>query len=77
MSTVLVRNEQRKLLASYLNSVASATFVGGWLPPIGALVLGNGKLSADPFLLMAFAFVISFAIFSFGYRVLGGLEEPQ
>lgn len=73
--SALVRNERRKLAASSLNAVASATLVGGWLPPVGLIALGNAQPGAGPFLLMAFAIALSGFIFSMASRVLGGLED--
>jgi divalent metal cation (Fe/Co/Zn/Cd) transporter len=77
MSSVLVRNEQRKLMANYLNSIASATFVGGWLPLFVSWSIGNGRLTEGSIFLMVFAFFISVLIFSSGYRLISRLEEVE
>ena len=75
--SILVRNEKRKLLANYLNSIASATFVGGWLPLFVAWTVGTGKISEGSVFLMVFAFILSAIIFSLGYRQLSGLESSE
>lgn len=77
MTSVLIRNEKRKLMAGFLNSIASATFVGGWLPLFVAWTIGTGKISEASVFLMVFAFILSAIIFSFGYRLLSGLEQSE
>lgn len=77
MSTVLIRNEKRKLLASYLNSMAAGTAIGGTLPVFGAWALGTSHSKEAPFFFMIIAFVISVIIFSAASRQLNGLEDPQ
>jgi hypothetical protein len=73
--TIFIRNERRKLLAGYLNSIASGTFVGGWLPLFAAWSLGNGAFGHGPVILMLFAFGLSWLIYGVASRVLLGLEE--
>jgi hypothetical protein len=73
--SILFRNEKRKLLASYLNGIASGTFVGGWLPLFASWTLGTGRFGEGPIFLMIFAFLMSWGIFSFASRVLDKLEE--
>jgi hypothetical protein len=75
--SVLVRNERVKLTANFLNSIASATFVGAWLPLIAAWTLGTGKIGEGTIFLMLFAFFISGSVFSMAYRTLANLEEPS
>jgi hypothetical protein len=65
--SVLVRNEQVKLAASYLNSIASATFVGAWLPLIAAWTLGTGRIGEGTIFLMLFAFFVSGLVVSMTY----------
>jgi hypothetical protein len=76
MMSVLVRNERIKLAANYLNSIASATFVGAWLPLIAAWTLGTGKIGEGTIFLMLFAFFVSGLVFSMAYKTLATLEEP-
>jgi hypothetical protein len=75
--SVLVRNEKRKLLAAYLNALASGTAIGGTLPMFAAWALGTTESVEAPFFLMIFAFVVSYIIQSAASRQLNGLEEQE
>lgn len=75
LSSVLVRNEKRKLLANYLNSIASGAAIGGTLPMFAAWALGTTKSVEAPFFLMIFAFVVSLILHGMAVRQLNGLEE--
>ena len=72
--SILIRNEKRKLLANYFNSLASGTAIGGTLPLFAAWALGNNRPTDAPFFLMIFAFVISFLLMGIARRQLNGLE---
>jgi ABC-type multidrug transport system permease subunit len=74
--SILVRNEQRKLFASYLNSIASGTAIGGTLPLFAAWALGTSQSIEAPVFLMLIAFSVSATILSFALRLLKGLEDP-
>lgn len=74
--SVLVRNEQTKLLSNFLNALASGTAIGGTLPMFAAWALGNNRPTDAPFFLMIIAFVISAVMFSIARRNLNRLEEP-
>jgi hypothetical protein len=75
--SILIRNERRKLAANYLNSIASATFVGGWLPLFVTWSVGAGKLSEGSLFPMVFAIMFSDIITTFAARILNGLEEVE
>jgi ABC-type multidrug transport system permease subunit len=77
MSSVLVRNKKRKLLANYLNSIASGAAIGGTLPMFAAWALGTTNSVEAPFFLMIFAFVVSYIIQGAASRHLNGLEEQE
>jgi hypothetical protein len=74
--SVLVRNEQRKLFANYLNSIASGTAIGGTLPLFAAWALGTSQSIEAPIFLMLIAFSVSGTILSVALRLLTGLEGP-
>jgi hypothetical protein len=61
--SVLVRNERVKLAASYLNSIASATFVGAWLPLIADWTFGTGRIGEGTI------FFNALRLFCFGFGV--------
>jgi hypothetical protein len=74
--SILVRNEQRKLFASFLNSLASGTAIGGTLPLFAAWALGTSNSFQAPVFLMFIAFSVAALIVSMALRLLRGLEEP-
>lgn len=74
--SVLVRNEQRKLFANFLNSMASGTAIGGTLPLFAAWALGTSKSYQAPIFLMFIAFSVAGFIVSIALRLLKNLEEP-
>ena len=74
--SVLVRNEQRKLFANFLNSIASGTAIGGTLPLFAAWALGTSKSYQAPIFLMFIAFLVAGFIVSIALRLLKNLEEP-
>jgi hypothetical protein len=76
MESILVRNEQRKLFANYLNSLAAGTAIGGTLPVFGAWALGTSHSIEAPIFLMLIAFSASGTILSLALRLLKGLEDP-
>jgi hypothetical protein len=73
--SILVRNERRKLLASYLNSIASGCAIGGSLPLFVNFAMGTARPGDGPFLLMLFAFALSGLIFSVALWPLNRLED--
>ena len=75
MTSILVRNEKRKLFANYLNALASGTAIGGTLPMFAAWAIGASHAIQAPFFLMILAFAISMILFSMAIRQLNGLEE--
>jgi hypothetical protein len=77
MSSILVRNEKRKLFASFLNALASGTAIGGTLPMFAAWAIGATTSIEAPFFLMIFAFVVSSILHGLARRQLNGLEDDQ
>jgi hypothetical protein len=75
--SILVRNEKRKLMANFLNALASGAAIGGTLPMFAAWAIGATNSVEAPFFLMIFSFVISTMLHGMARRQLNGLEETQ
>ncbi len=75
--SVLVRNERRKLLASYINSIASAVMVGGSLPVLLALSQGGSVGSSALVTLMIGSFMLSPTLHAIALLPLNRLEEAE
>jgi hypothetical protein len=70
----LVRNEQRKLTATYLNGAAIAVMgVGGFTPIVALAQSVNPSLSA--FVVVIGCILASAGLHWLARRTLGGLEE--
>jgi hypothetical protein len=64
--SLLVRNEQAKLTATYLNGLAIAIFAVGGLAPAVALVSGSAQVaSSGPIALMSLSCLIASAALHF------------
>jgi hypothetical protein len=69
-----VRNERRKLSATYVNGIAMALMaLGGFTPVIAFMQTGN--FSVNTVMMVGVCFLGSGALHSLGRRILGGLEE--
>ena len=73
----LVRNEQVKLTATYLNGLAIATFAVGGLAPLVALVSGTTQQTALTLILISSIICVSgsAALHLIAKRHLKGLRE--
>jgi hypothetical protein len=73
-----VRNERRKLTASWFNAIATALMAAGVFAPVASQIFGFGPNRVDQTLVLASSIVCAAAsliLHSIGRRVLGGLEE--
>jgi hypothetical protein len=73
-----VRNERRKLTASWLNAIATALVAAGVFAPVASQIYGFGSNRADQTLVLASSSVclaVSLILHLVGRQVLGGLEE--
>jgi hypothetical protein len=70
----LVRNEQRKLTATYLNGIAIGVFGIGGFTPIIALAQGANPSLAS-FMVVIACFMGSVGLHYLARRTIGGLEE--
>jgi hypothetical protein len=73
-----VRNERRKLTASWLNAIATALVAAGVFAPVASQIYGFGSNRADQTLVLissAVCVAMSLILHLSGRQVLGGLEE--
>jgi hypothetical protein len=73
-----VRNERRKLTASWLNAIATALVAAGVFAPVASQIYGFGSDRVDQTLVLASSSVclaVSLILHLVGRQVLGGLEE--
>jgi hypothetical protein len=72
-----VRNERRKLTASWLNAVATALMAAGVFAPVASQIYGFGSNRADKSLVLISSVVcvtLSLGLHLTGRLLLGGLE---
>ena len=72
------RNEQRKLTATYLNTIASAILALGGIAPLAAIVYGNLPISNGVWvltLILAVCICISLALHFLARALLVRIEE--
>jgi hypothetical protein len=72
-----VRNERRKLTASWLNAIATALVAAGGFAPVASQIYGFGSNRVDQTLVLissAVCVAVSLGIHLAG-RQVGGLEE--
>jgi hypothetical protein len=74
MNNKLVRNEQRKLTATFMNGVAMALFGIGALSPIVSLAQSANGTPTNAFVVLG-CFAASLALHWMARRHLKGLEE--
>jgi hypothetical protein len=73
-----VRNERRKLTASWLNTIATALMAAGVFAPAASQIYGFGPNRVDQTLVLISSTVclsVSLILHFGGRQVLGGLEE--
>jgi hypothetical protein len=73
-----VRNERRKLTASWLNTIATALMAAGVFAPAASQIYGFGPSRVDQTLVLISSTVclaVSLILHFGGRQVLGGLEE--
>ena len=73
-----VRNERRKLTASWLNAIATALVAAGVFAPVASQIYGFGSNRVDQTLVLissAVCLAVSLILHLSGRQVLGGLEE--
>jgi hypothetical protein len=73
-----VRNERRKLTASWLNAIATALMAAGVFAPVASQIYGFGPNRVDQTVVLvssAICATASLILHSIGRQVLGGLEE--
>ena len=73
-----VRNERRKLSASWLNAIATALMAAGVFAPVASQIYGFGPNRADQTLVLissAVCVAVSLVLHLVGRQHLGGLEE--
>lgn len=74
----LVRNEQTKLTASWLNALAAALVAAGVFAPVAALIYGFTPIALDNRYLLVVAFgcfVLGSVLHLLGRAFLGRLRE--
>jgi hypothetical protein len=72
-----IRNEQRKLLATWFNNVGSGIISVGVLTPVAAFILGVASSATTIetlLLLIAFSFLMGFGFHLIGALLLLGYE---
>ena len=74
MANKLVRNEQRKLTATYLNGLAMAFFGVGGFAPLVAMAL-SGPLAPMIHFLVVGCILASLGLHLLARHILDGLEE--
>jgi hypothetical protein len=73
-----VRNERRKLTASWLNAIATALVAAGVFAPVASQIYGFGSNRPDQTLVLissAVCVAVSLVLHLSGRQLLGGLEE--
>jgi hypothetical protein len=73
-----VRNERRKLTASWCNAIATAIMAAGGFAPVASQIYGFGSNRADQTLVLissAVCVAVSLVLHLIGRQHLGGLEE--
>jgi hypothetical protein len=73
-----VRNERRKLTASWLNAIATALMAAGVFAPVASQIYGFGSNRADKSLVLISSVVcvtLSLGLHLTARLLLGGLEE--
>ena len=73
-----VRNERRKLTASWLNAIATALVAAGGFAPVASQIYGFGSNRADQTLVLissAVCVAASLGLHLVARQLLGGLEE--
>jgi hypothetical protein len=73
-----VRNERRKLTASWLNAIATALVAAGVFALVASQIYGFGSNRADQTLVLissAVCVAMSLVLHLSGRQLLGGLEE--
>jgi hypothetical protein len=73
-----VRNERRKLTASWLNAIATALVAAGVFAPVASQIYGFGSNRVDQTLVLissAVCVAMSLVLHLSGRQLLGGLEE--
>jgi hypothetical protein len=73
-----VRNERRKLTASWFNAIATAIMAAGAIAPVASQIYGFGSNRVDETLVFfssAVCVAMSLVLHLIGRQHLGGLEE--
>jgi hypothetical protein len=73
-----VRNERRKLTASWFNTIATALLAAGLFAPAASQIYGFGWNRVDQTLVLvssAVCLAVSVGLHLMGRQLLGGLEE--
>jgi hypothetical protein len=73
-----VRNEKRKLTASWFNAIATALMAAGGFAPVASQIYGFGSNRIDETLIFfssAVCVAVSLGLHVIGRQLLGGLEE--
>jgi hypothetical protein len=73
-----VRNERRKLTASWLNAVATALMTAGVFAPVASQIYGFAAIRVDNalvFISSAVCAAVSLGLHLIGRQLLGGLVE--
>jgi hypothetical protein len=73
-----VRNERRKLTASWFNAIATALMAAGVFAPAASQIYGFGSSRLDQTLVLissAVCLAVSLVLHLAGRQLLGGLEE--
>jgi hypothetical protein len=70
-----VRNERRKLMASWFNAIATALMAAGVFAPVASQIYGFGSNRVDQTLVLISSTVCLAVSLIGGRQVLGGLEE--
>jgi hypothetical protein len=73
-----VRNERRKLTASWFNAIATALLAAGLFAPAASQIYSFGSDRVDQTLVLvssAVCLAVSVALHLVGRQLLGGLEE--
>jgi hypothetical protein len=74
----VVRNERKKLTATWFNTFATAIMTAGVLAPFASIIYGFGPKEQDPEMIFAIVIVCMFVsggLHLSGRAILGGLEE--
>jgi O-antigen/teichoic acid export membrane protein len=74
----VVRNERKKLTATWFNTFATAIMTAGVLAPFASIIYGFGPKEQDPaliFTIVAVCMLVSAGLHFTGRAILGDLEE--